>query len=84
MGSPQPRLYIAREVKGNRFKISGGRADGKVSWQVTGVRHDAWANSHRIPNEEDKPVEARGTYLYPEAHVYSANKKPAAVASSKH
>jgi trimeric autotransporter adhesin len=67
LGVPQPRLYIAREVNGNRFKISGGRANGKVSWQVTGVRQDAWANAHRIPNEEDKPLEKRGTYLYPEA-----------------
>ncbi len=67
MGSPQPRLYIAREVKGNRFKISGGRANGKVSWLVTGVRQDAWANDHRIPNEEDK-LEKRGTYLYPKAN----------------
>ncbi len=68
VGSPQPRLYIAREVNGNRFKISGGRANGKVSWQVTGVRQDAWANAHRIPNEEDKPLEKRGTYLYPELY----------------
>jgi len=64
VGSPQPRLYIAREVTSNRFKISGGHANGKVSWQVTGIRHDAWANAHRIPNEEDKPLEKRGTYLY--------------------
>jgi trimeric autotransporter adhesin len=67
VGSPQPRLYIAREVNGNRFKISGGRANGKVSWLVTGVRQDAWANDHRIPNEEDK-LEKRGTYLYPGAY----------------
>ena len=66
VGAPQPRLYIAREVKGNRFKIAGGKANAKVSWQVTGIRQDAWANAHRIPNEEDKPVEQRGTYLHPE------------------
>ena len=73
VGSPQPRLYIAREVSGNRFKISGGRANGKVSWQVTGVRQDAWANAHRIPNEEDKPLEKRGTYLYPELYGNNTN-----------
>ena len=66
VGAPQPRLYIAREVKGNRFKIAGGKANAKVSWQVTGIRHDAWANAHRIPNEEDKPADKRGTYLHPE------------------
>jgi hypothetical protein len=26
----------------------------KVSWQVTGIRQDAFANEHRIPVEEDK------------------------------
>jgi hypothetical protein len=41
IGAPAPRLYVAREVTQNRFKIAGGRPGGKVSWQVTGIRHDA-------------------------------------------
>jgi hypothetical protein len=28
----------------------------KVSWQVTGIRKDPWANAHRISVEEDKPA----------------------------
>ena len=39
----------------------------KVSWQVTGIRRDAWAEAHRIPVEEDKPESERGHYLHPEA-----------------
>lgn len=39
----------------------------EVSWQVTGIRQDAWANAHRIPVEEDKPEAERGSYLTPEA-----------------
>lgn len=74
VGAPQPRLYIASEVKGNRFKIAGGKANAKVSWQVTGIRQDAWANAHRIPNEEEKPLEKRGTYLYPELYGAGAQK----------
>jgi len=66
VGSSQPRLYVAREIKGNRFKIAGGRPNGKVSWMVTGIRQDAWANANRIPNEEDKPPAERGHYLHPE------------------
>ena len=58
--------YVAREISGNRFKISGGKPDGKVSWQVTGIRHDAYANAHRIPTEEMKPPEEQGRYLHPE------------------
>jgi hypothetical protein len=74
VGAPQPRLYIAREVKENRFKIAGGKANAKVSWQVTGIRQDAWANAHRIPTEEDKPLEKRGFYLHPELYGAGADK----------
>ena len=47
-------VYIAGEVSGNQFKIGGGRPGMKVSWQVTGIRKDTFANEHRIPVEEDK------------------------------
>jgi len=67
MGAPSPRLYIAREVSANRFKIAGGRPNGRVSWQVTGIRHDAYANANRIPVTEDKPSDEQGTYLHPDA-----------------
>jgi hypothetical protein len=68
VGRPQPNLYIRKELSGNRFKIAGGKAGGKVSWQVTGVRQDAWANAHRIPVEVDKPAAERGHYLHPELY----------------
>ncbi len=71
MGAPGPSLYIAAEVSGNNFKIAGGAAGGKVSWQVTGTRHDAWANAHRIPVEEMKPESERGYYLAPELFGHS-------------
>ena len=35
----------------------------EVSWQVTGIRHDAYAQDHRIAVEEDKGKE-RGYYIY--------------------
>ena len=38
----------------------------KVSWQVTGIRQDAYANKHRIPVEQDKPDRERGRYLHPD------------------
>jgi trimeric autotransporter adhesin len=54
------------ELDFNRFKIAGGKPGGKVSWQVTGIRQDAYANAHRIQVEEDKPPQAQGRYLHPE------------------
>jgi len=61
-------LYVAEEVSNNQFKIAGGKSGMKVSWQVTGVRQDAWANAHRIPVEIEKPERERGYYLHPELY----------------
>jgi hypothetical protein len=58
-------LYIAQKIKDNRFQIAGGEAGMEVSWQVTGIRQDAYANAHRIPVEEAKPAGERGLYLHP-------------------
>jgi hypothetical protein len=68
IGGPAPDLHIAAEVSGGQFAIAGGTAGQKVSWQVTGIRQDAWANAHRIPVEETKPAEDQGRYLHPELH----------------
>lgn len=65
VGSPGPNLYVAREIKDNRFLIAGGRPHAKVSWQVTGIRHDAYANANPLQVEEDKGNK-RGTYLHRE------------------
>ena len=67
IGGPAPDLHIAEEVSENRFRIAGGTAGMKVSWQVTGIRKDPWAEMNRLVVEEDKPEEARGTVLHPEA-----------------
>ena len=40
----------------------------KVSWQVTGIRKDPWANAHRIQVEEDKPAKERGYYIHPDLY----------------
>jgi hypothetical protein len=60
-------VYIAEEISNNRFKIAGGNPDMKVSWQVTGIRQDAWAQQNRFPVEEQKLPDERGKYLHPEA-----------------
>ncbi|MCA1568134.1 MAG: collagen-like protein [Acidobacteria bacterium] len=60
------QAVVAEEVKGNRFRIRTDEAGVKVSWQVTGVRRDAWAEENRIPIVEDKPEAERGRYLNPE------------------
>ena len=60
------QAIVASEIKDGHFVIATSTPGVKVSWQVTGVRQDAWANKHRIKVEEDKPEEERGFYLHPE------------------
>jgi hypothetical protein len=56
---------VVREVRGNQFRIRTSAPGTRVSWQVTGIRKDPFAEKHRIPIEEDKPADERGTYLHP-------------------
>lgn len=57
-------IYIAEKLSNNQFKIAGGISGMEVSWQVTGVRQDPFANANRIQVEVDKPVDERGYYLH--------------------
>ncbi|MCB0730174.1 MAG: hypothetical protein KDC88_03995 [Ignavibacteriae bacterium] len=67
IGTPGPNLYVAEKINGNQFRIAGGVPGMEVSWQVTGVRQDAYANENRIKVEELKKPEERGKYLHPTA-----------------
>ena len=67
-GVPGLNLYISEEISDNYFKIAGGGSGMKVSWQVTGIRKDAFAEANRIQVEKDKPYQERGKYLHAEAH----------------
>lgn len=64
-------VYISQEVSNNRFSIAGGTPGLKVSWQLTGIRKDPYAEKNRVQVEEDKPEHERGKYLYPEAYGLS-------------
>jgi hypothetical protein len=65
LGAPGPNLFISKKVENNRFSIAGGTPGMEVSWQVTGIRQDPYANAHRIPVEEDKAADEKGKYLHP-------------------
>jgi hypothetical protein len=68
------QAIVKREIENNRFTIKTNRPLVKVSWQVTGIRHDAYANAYRIPAEEDKPTAEQGYYLHPEVFGQPASK----------
>jgi hypothetical protein len=62
------QVAVTSEIKGNRFTVRTDQPGIKVSWQVTGVRQDVWAEAHRICVEADKPEAERNHYLHPAEH----------------
>jgi hypothetical protein len=68
IGAPAPGLHIARKVSDGRFAIAGGQPGLEVSWQVTGVRKDAWAQANPLQAEKEKPLNEQGFYIQPELH----------------
>jgi hypothetical protein len=67
-------VYIAERISGNRFVIAGGTPFLEVSWQVTGVRNDAFARSGRKQAEIEKPDSEKGFYMHPEVFDYGLEK----------
>ncbi len=73
VGAPGPNLYIAERIAAGSFAIAGGEPGMEVSWQVTGVRNDAFAREHRLEVEMDKPGIEAGKYVHPEVHGMPAS-----------
>lgn len=68
------QAIISDEIKDNKFTIKADKPNVKVSWQVTGIRQDAYAEAHRVIVEEDKPEGEKGYYLHPELFGQPATK----------
>lgn len=79
IGESMPDLHLRAEV-GKRYfglfgdpvlKISGGAPNGKISWQVTGIRQDPVAQKNPVIVEIDKSqtdIVPKGQYLHPDAY----------------
>lgn len=68
IGDSAPELHVAEELRNGRFRIAGGHSGQRVSWQVSGVRADAYARAHPMRVEMPKGAAERGTYLNPIEH----------------
>src|SRR5215218_10184224 len=62
------RAAVWQEIAHNRFTIRTDQPNVKVSWQVTGVRHDAYANANRIQVVVPKEGKAEERYVHPELY----------------
>jgi len=80
IGGPMPELYLSKEVHRKylnllgaiSIRISGGTPNGRVSWQVTGIRHDRFIEAHPIiPEVEKGPDELvdKGEYVCKECYA---------------
>ncbi len=59
------QAIVGEKMNGNQFTIKTSVPNVEVSWQVTGVRQDAWANAHRVQPETEKEAQNKGKYLTP-------------------
>ena len=69
------QAMISEKIQNNRFTIKTDKPNVEVSWQVTGIRHDVYAEDHRIHVEQFKNENEKGKYLYPEGFGFSDDKR---------
>jgi hypothetical protein len=73
------RARVVKEIAHNQFTIQTDLPRAKVSWQVTGIRHDRYANANRIEVVVPKEGKADGTYLHPRLYGQPQSKAETAL-----
>lgn len=66
------QAIVKEKIAGNKFKIQTSEPNVEVSWSVTGVRSDKFADAHRVEPEMEK--EHKGTYIHPELYGAPSSK----------
>jgi hypothetical protein len=77
------QAMVQSKVKANRFVIATSEPNVEVSWQLTGIRHDAYAEAHRIQVEVAKTGEDKGKYLHPVEHDKPASERIGPIAPAE-
>ena len=62
------QAIIGRKIENNQFEIRTSAPNVEVSWQVTGVRQDAFAKANPLVVEQEKESRLRGFYIHPELY----------------
>ncbi len=71
------QAIVSEEEHNNQFTIQTDKPNVKVSWMITGVRHDPTANLYHITPVVDKPAGEKGYYLVPEAYGFGPERNAA-------
>ncbi len=72
------QAIISGEIQDNRFSIKTDKPNVKVSWQVTGIRQDKYAQAHRVETEVAKLPQEAGKYLHPELYGFGPDRSTTA------
>ena len=69
------QAIISKKINNNQFEIATSQPNIEVSWEVKGVRNDAYMQKEfRLKAEEMKPAGMKGKYFAPEAYNQPASK----------
>jgi trimeric autotransporter adhesin len=69
------QAIIGRKIENHQFTIRTSAPNVEVSWQVTGVRQDAYAKAHPLVVEQEKEARLQGFYIHPELYGAPAEKQ---------
>ena len=67
-------VAVAKEIRNNRFVIQSQKPHSRISWQVTGVRHDPYAQAHPLQVIAPKTGSDAGKYAHPLLYGQPASK----------
>ncbi|RLD46139.1 MAG: hypothetical protein DRI86_03990 [Bacteroidetes bacterium] len=67
------QAIVKDEISSNTFVVQTDKANVKLSWQVTAVRNDKYAQQHRVVAEQEKKANEKGKYLHPELYDRSVD-----------
>jgi hypothetical protein len=58
------QAIVSEKIQNNEFVLQTNKPNIEVSWQVTGIRNDKWAQHHRIVDVVEKEEIYKGKYLH--------------------
>jgi len=63
------QAIISKKISNNRFEIATNQPNIEVSWEIKGVRNDAYMqNEFKLKTEDVKPANMKGRYFSPKAY----------------
>ena len=68
------QAIVSSRVSNHQFAIKTDKPNVDVSWQIAGVRQDAFAKAHPLVVEQEKNARERGFYLHPELYGAAAER----------